>query len=172
MSEPQQKLEVFYDFLCPYCCQGVTELMDMLENHPALSIQWVPCEAHPRPEFAPQHSDLAAAALLAVVAEGGNPVTFNRLVYRAVYTERIRIDNPRVLTELAARAGADAQKVRAALDTGRYAKEVAANNELVWDKLGFEAVPSYRMNGQTLGSGSGVVVEKPALCAFLDKQLA
>ena len=168
MATSKKTLDVFYDFLCPYCYHGVTELMDMLPEYPLLSVRWYPCEAHPRPEFAPQHSDLAAAALLSVQDQNADCVHFNCLVYHAHFEEGKRIDDPAFLAALAKEAGADESVVLKALQDNKYAKEVDANNTLVWDTLAFEAVPSYRLGNKLLGSKGGIVVEKEALKAFLE----
>lgn len=169
MSNTDQKkeLEVFFDYVCPYCRRGIIEFMDMLPEFPDLRIKWVSCEAHPRPEFARVHSDLAIQALLFLEAQGGDLIKFNRLVYQAHFAERRRIDDVRVLAELAAVCGADPAALTAALTENRYAKQVEANNRLVWEELGLEAVPSYRYGDKIIGSGNGQLVSNDELRAFL-----
>lgn len=169
MSEKgKEKLEVFFDYVCPYCRRGITEFMDLLPSYPDLSVKWISCEAHPRPEFARVHSDLAIQTQLFLQDNGGDLAAFNRLVYKAHFEERKRIDDPDVLASLAASCGADANEVRAALAENRYAKQVEENNRLAWDVLGLEAVPSYRFGDRILGSENGILVSGDALRTFLD----
>lgn len=42
------KLEVFFDYTCPYCYVTLHELNQVLPNYPELSVEWCPCELHPR----------------------------------------------------------------------------------------------------------------------------
>ena len=59
-------LEVFFDYACPYCQLGHQNLLALLPRHPGLEILWRPCEAHPRPEPARIHSDLAIQGMYLV----------------------------------------------------------------------------------------------------------
>ncbi|MDR1669694.1 MAG: DsbA family protein, partial [Oscillospiraceae bacterium] len=45
-----RKLEVFFDYACPYCRRGHEDLTALLPKHPDIEVVWRPCEAHPRPE--------------------------------------------------------------------------------------------------------------------------
>jgi len=40
------KLEVFFDYACPYCQQGHESLLELLPQYPQVEIVWYPCEAH------------------------------------------------------------------------------------------------------------------------------
>ncbi|MGF7145581.1 putative DsbA family dithiol-disulfide isomerase [Anaerotaenia torta] len=44
------KLEVFFDYTCPYCYLGLHELNQILPDYPNLSVEWCPCEIHPQSE--------------------------------------------------------------------------------------------------------------------------
>lgn len=43
------QLEVFFDYLCPYCYLALHELKEMVPNYPGLSVVWRPCEIQPQP---------------------------------------------------------------------------------------------------------------------------
>lgn len=43
-------LEVFFDYTCPFCYLGLSEVRTALKKHPDIEVAWRPCEAHPRPE--------------------------------------------------------------------------------------------------------------------------
>lgn len=44
------KLEVFFDYTCPYCYVTLHELNQILPQYPELSVAWCPCELNPRPK--------------------------------------------------------------------------------------------------------------------------
>lgn len=45
------KLEMFFDYLCPYCYLTFHEFKEILPDYPRLSVIWRPCEVRPRPEL-------------------------------------------------------------------------------------------------------------------------
>ncbi len=44
------KLEVFFDYTCPYCYLALRELNQILPDYPELSVKWCPCEINPPSE--------------------------------------------------------------------------------------------------------------------------
>ena len=44
------KMQVFYDYECPYCKKGHEYLMEQIGCHQEIVIEWRPVEAHPLPE--------------------------------------------------------------------------------------------------------------------------
>lgn len=44
------KLEIFFDYTCPYCYLALHELNQILPKYPELSIKWCPCEINPQTE--------------------------------------------------------------------------------------------------------------------------
>ena len=79
------KLEIFFDYICPYCYRGQDNLDAMLKKYPRLEILWRPCEAHPRPEPARVHSDVAIEGMYFLQEAGGDVDRYNHLVYEAHY---------------------------------------------------------------------------------------
>ena len=53
------KLELFFDYICPYCYRGHRMFLELLPLYPGLQVVWRPCESHPRPENTYRHSDMA-----------------------------------------------------------------------------------------------------------------
>ena len=152
------KLEVYFDYTCPYCYKGLKELAKLREKYD-IDIDWFPCEAHPRPEFAPVHSDLATQTLIFIKENNLNASKFNDLVYNAHFEEGKKIDDIKLLSEFAALCGADKEEVYKLLSENKYADKVIANNNLVWEDLAFEAVPSYRKDNKIAFSSGGKLVD-------------
>ena len=44
------KLEVFFDYTCPYCYLALHELNQILPDYPGLLVEWCPCELNPPSE--------------------------------------------------------------------------------------------------------------------------
>ena len=162
-----KKLEVYYDYLCPYCYRGHQYLIPLVEKYPDLEIVWRPCEANPRPEFADVHSDLAIAGLYYLEDIGGDTDAYNELVYAAKYDHGQRLDDIFVLCGLAEMCGADWEEFEKAIQSEEYAARVRAANEYAWNTLGWSAIPSYVCGKRGIGSEPGVLVTFEELDTFI-----
>jgi len=164
-----KRLEVYFDFLCPYCYEGHKNLMNLLEHHSDLEIVWKPCEANPRPEVASIHSDLATAGFFYLEDIGGNTDIYVELLYSNYFDHGQRIDDVFVLSRLAEMCGAEADEFEAAVVSEEYAARVRAANEYAWNILGWSAVPSYVCGGKGIGSEPGELVTAEQLDAFISE---
>lgn len=52
------KIEVFFDYTCPFCYIGLHHLEEVMKNHSNVEVLWRGCEAHPRPEARTKFPDL------------------------------------------------------------------------------------------------------------------
>lgn len=148
----QRKIEVYFDFTCPYCYKGLKEFEDILKEQNNVEVVWYPCEAHPRPEFAKVHSDLAAQVMIFLQERGLDTKKFKDLVFHAHFEDALRIDDIDLLSAFAKESGADEIEVKELLTANRYADKVVANNQKVWADLAFDAVPSYILDGKIAAS--------------------
>lgn len=161
------KLDVYFDYACPYCYRGHKNLLELLEHHPEVEVSWKPCEAHPRPEPSAVHSDKAIEGMYFIEENGGNLLQYHIAVYTALFEGKKDISDIAVLKACAAEAGVDGNAFCAALEEGRYAQKVLDGNRDAWGDKGFDAVPSYVSGGRSIGSRDGVMVTKEELERFL-----
>lgn len=161
------KLEVFFDYACPYCYRGHKNLTGLMEKYPAREIIWRPCEAHPRPEEHGVHSDLAICGMYFVMEHGGDLLKYHRLAFEATFEENKNISDINVLSAVAEKCSVDRKEFTDALKDGRYQERVARGNKYAWNEKAFEAVPSYARGSKTIGSGSGVMVTAEELEKFM-----
>lgn len=161
------KLEVFFDYLCPFCYKGHQNLLELRNRYPQLEIIWKPCEAHPRPEPAACHSDLAIQGMYFVRDHHGDIWEYHKLTFETVFVTSGNIGDLETLTDIAARCGADPEDFCQALSNNRYAGEVEAGNRCAWEEHGLTAVPSYLSGQAFIGSHSGVLVSLEELDHFL-----
>lgn len=153
-----KKIKVFYDYTCPFCYKGIGELQDILPDYKSVEVEWSPCEAHPRPEPARVHSDLAAQVGFYIAENGLNIKKYNNLVFEAHFEKQQRIDDKELLADLAEQAGAKREDVLELLAANKNAKKVEDSNIEVWDTLGIPAVPSYVYGDTVVASGGGLLV--------------
>ena len=165
-----KKIEVYFDYLCPYCYKGHKNLKELLPSHPDVEVVWMPCEAHPRPEVSKIYSDVAMMGFFFLRDNGGDLDRYNDTVYEAHFENHLAIDDCDLLASIAKECGVSEDAFRAALSDGRYSEEVLAYNRLAWGDRGWEAVPSYAAeDGRTVGSQGGILVPYGVLDEFLSK---
>ncbi len=161
------KMEIFFDYTCPFCLKGHEYLLDLIGDYKDIEIIWKPTEAHPRPEVYGKHSDLCHQALLFALEKGVDVWLFHENMYDACLKKRIEIESVDALCVYCADF-LDAESLRAALEDKRYEKEQSAINDYAYDMSGVWALPSYRMEGKKLDSILGVGITKGKLKKFLD----
>lgn len=161
-------LEVFFDYACPFCMRGHEILLELAPQYPAITIEWRPCEAHPRPDSYGSHSDLCARGMFYVQEHGTDLMDYHRRMYRAALIDGADIEGLSVVAKLA--DGLPGSKLLyEALAGGAYLDKLLENNRLAWEAYQFPAVPSYRMNGKLLKSEENIGVTKRRLVEFLDE---
>jgi len=165
-----RKLEVFFDYACPFCLKGHEYLMELLHEYPDIEVAWVSCEAHPRPEVYGRYSDLCVQALLYVMdkCKDINLSDFHDRMYRATLKDSVDIENPAVLADYFKDLLAP-DAFCAALESGVYTKAALDANDYAYEQSGVWFVPSYRMDGRKLDAAGGVGVTKKQLADFLKK---
>ena len=161
-----QKIEVFYDFACPFCLKGHSFLKELMPQFHDIEIVWRPCEAHPRPERYGLHSDLCIQGLFFAMEQGADIWEYHERMYRAALIDRVNIEDPEVV------AGRvhdilDSDAFLKAIYSGRYEKAVTEANDYAYDHSGVWAVPSYRMDGRKLDSIEDIGITKDQLADFL-----
>jgi len=162
----ERKMEVFFDYACPYCLEGHEYLLAVRARHPDVAPDWRPCEAHPRPEPHGPHTDLCARGMFFARDNGVDLWTYHERVYRLALQDRIDIEDIDALAQGLADL-LDADALRAALRSGAYADELDRNNHHAYEESGVWAVPAYRMDGKKLDSVEGVGITKQQLDAFM-----
>lgn len=168
MRMKNNKLTVYFDYVCPYCYRGLSDLMELLVEFPQIEVKWVPCEAHPYPDsMMGIYSSKACQAMLIVEAHGGNLIQFHKEIFQAHFKLRRRIDEPEVLAEIGAKCNVPYEIIIRELNSKIYAEQVLQNNDLVWEKLGCQAVPDYIAGEKALLSFEDVSIPKKKLRQFL-----
>jgi len=164
-----RKLEVYFDYACPFCLKGHEHLRELLPRYPDIEVVWRPCEAHPRPEHYGRHSDLCIQGLFFAIDNDADIWGYHDRMFNAALKEKINIEDPKVI------AGhvhglLDPDALLNALQNDAYARAVSDANDYAYEQSGVWAVPSYRMDGRKLDSVEGIGVSKAQLEAFIQKE--
>ena len=160
-----RKLEVFFDYTCPYCLMAHKYLIELMPQFSDIEVVWRPCESHPRPEEE-KHSDLCIKGMFYALEQGIDSWDYHKRMYDAVFVERVNIENPEALAK-SARKLIDPGAFLGALKSGAYDKALNDSNEYAYEKSGVWFVPAYRMGDKKLDSVENVGVTKQQLMDFL-----
>jgi predicted DsbA family dithiol-disulfide isomerase len=160
------KMQVFYDYECPYCKKGYEYLLEHIDNYPDIEIEWRPIESHPLPEDHPPHTNLACQSFYIAKELGADMAAFHKAMYHAVAIERQNVEKPDVLCGIL-KDIVDTKKFREILDSGKYASQIDENNDLAYEKSGVWFVPAFRMNGKKLDAKGGIGITSEELKHFL-----
>jgi predicted DsbA family dithiol-disulfide isomerase len=160
-------MQFFYDYECPFCKKGYEYLSELAEKYQGLDIEWRPIESHPLPEDHPPHTYLACQSYYAAKELGADMTAFHRAMFQAVALERQDVEKPDVLCGIL-NGIVDAEKFRALLDSGKYAKQIDENNDLAYEKSGVWFVPAFRSAGKKLDAKGGAGVTRDEVREFLE----
>jgi predicted DsbA family dithiol-disulfide isomerase len=144
-----KRLQIFYDYECPFCKRGYEYLLEFIGNHPEIELEWRPVEAHPRPENHRPHTDLCLQSYYLARELGADMAAFHKTLFRAVAVERRNVESIDILADIV-KDLVDVRALRAGLEAGKYAEQVTENNDLAYEGNGVWAVPAFRMYQDTL----------------------
>ena len=161
-----KRLLFFFDYECPYCKTGYEYLMEQIGDYPDIELEWIPVEAHPRPDNSYPHTDLACQSYYIACELGADMKAFHIAMYQAIAMEKQNAEKPEVLCRIL-KGIVDTGKFRTILGSGKYAKQVDKNNELAYEKSGVWYVPAFRMNGKKLDAKGGLGISPGELRKFL-----
>ncbi|MDR0905331.1 MAG: thioredoxin domain-containing protein [Oscillospiraceae bacterium] len=154
------KIEVFFDYTCPFCKAGYGYLTELLPEFPNAQIELLPVEAHPRNEE-PEHRpyvDLAVQGGLFVKAVGGDEYAYAARLFKLAGDDRRGFEDIEVLTQCAAETGLDAAAFKAALQNGIYAQAQLAANDYAYETQKVWAVPTFVSGDRRIDAAANVGV--------------
>ena len=159
-------MQFFYDYECPYCVEGYGFLLKQMEKHPEIEVEYIPVEAHPRPEEHLPHTDLCVQAFYVARELDADLPSFHDAMFQAIGVERVDAEDVQVLCD-AVQGIVDARRFKEVLMSGKYSRQVESNNDLAYEQQGVWAVPAFRMDGRRLDAVEGVGITQQQLEEFL-----
>ncbi len=161
------KLEVFFDYACPYCYKAHGYLTELIPDYPDIKIIWRPCESHPRPDRYGPHSDLCIRGYFYAVENSADILSYHDRMYTAALKEKVNIEDIDVLSDYVSDL-VDVHAFSQALRQGSYSDTLTEANRLAFELSGVWAVPAYRMEGHKVDAIEDVGVSKEQLRKLLD----
>ena len=162
------KLEVFFDYACPYCLKGHKYLIEIMQNCTDIEIIWCPCEAHPRPDRYGPHSDLCIQGMFYAAENNINILEYHKRIYKLIHEDRVDIENLDILAENLWDLVNTAHFITE-IKNGKYLEKLKQANAYACEKSGVWAVPAYRLNEKKLNSVENIGVTKEQLADFVLK---
>jgi len=159
-------LEVFYDYLCPFCFKGHELLKKLAPDYPEIEIVWRACEAEPVRTPGSSYGSLLLRGFYFARAHGACLWEYNALAYEITHRSRVDIGDLNSVAE-ALSGLLDAEAFRREIGGGAYFRELGEANSLAYDKYGVWTIPAYRMDGRRLDSRLGLGVSEKQLAGFL-----
>lgn len=163
----KHKLDVFFDYICPYCFRAHKYLAELIPDYPEVEVIWHPCESHPRPERFGPHSDLCIQGYFFTVDNNVDIWAYHNSMYEAALKKGIDIEDIDTLTEFVSDL-VDADAFRQALHQGIYQRMLVESNELAFEQSGVWVVPAYRLEDRKLDAVENIGITKDQLRSFLD----
>jgi len=145
-----KKVEMFFDYSCPFCFRGFRFLMESLPDYPHVEMVWRPLEIHQRPDdrFG-LHSDLCIRAMFLAADKDVDLVAFHWKMFALFHHDKINVEDINTLAESLTEF-LDADELRKVLTHDRYVQELKDANTYALDTTGIWIVPAYRMEGHKL----------------------
>ena len=132
----------FSDFQCPYCGRATKTVHELLHQYPKdvrLVFMHNPLGFH-------KHAEPAAQAAIEVFKEKGNDAFWK--YHDLLFSNQRSLDTDS-LVSFAKQVGADPKKVRAAITSHKYRKEIEEQTSL-GRKVGVNGTPAFYINGRPL----------------------
>ncbi len=162
------QMDVYFDYGCPYCLQAFAYMHELAQKYKKIILNFIPVEAHPRPEEHGLHTDLCAQAMYVAQDMGIDIWEFHSLMFKAAINDDVNIESAGVLSEALSKL-MNKKKCFDALQNGVYEAQVEANNRRAYEQNGVWAVPAFRMNGKKLDAKEGVGITFQMLDDFMSK---
>ena len=144
-----KKLEVFFDYNCPYCLKGHEQLLEHLPEHPGLEVVWHPCEISVFKKEQGRDTDICQQAMFFAADSNIDMWLFHKKIYDLIYVDKANTKDIDVLAD-ALKDLLDAEALRQALKSGKYINNVKESNNFAFNVTGVHVVPTYRADGGVL----------------------
>ena len=163
-----KKVEMFFDYSCPFCFRGFRFLTELLPDYPHVEMVWRPLEIHPRPDddFG-KHSDLCLRTLFFAVEKDVDLMAFHKKMFSLYHYEKINVEDIDTLAE-ALTEFLDADELRRILKSGKYEQELKDACEYAFKKTGIWIIPAFRMESHKLDAPNDTDLTIEHVRDFLD----
>ena len=142
-----KKVEVFFDYNCPFCLKGHMQLLEFVQENPKVEIIWHPCEISVyKKEKENKGLDLTLQGMFFAADNNIDLWSYHKKVYDMIFTDRV---NTRDMDNFIDAFGdlLDSKVLRQALESGKYSNKLKESNHFAFEVTGVHVVPTYRADG-------------------------
>ena len=139
-----KKLEVFFDYNCPFCFKGHKQLVEFVKDKADLEIVWHPCEISVyKNKFTGSQGDINLQGMFFAADNNVDLWKYHEKVFNRNFVDK---DNTKDIDEFAdgLKDILDAEALKAALKADKYLDMVKKSNEFAFKTTGAHVVPTYR----------------------------
>ena len=142
-----RKLEVFFDYNCPYCYKGHLSLLGFVKDKPDLEIVWHPCEiSFFKDRSSKSGADLSLQGMFFAAENDVDLWKYHSRVYELKFDREVNTRDihafVRGLEDIL-----DSDSLRKSLESGKYSERLKASNQFSFIQTGVHVVPTYRADG-------------------------
>ena len=153
-----KKLEIFFDYFCPYCLKGHEQLVRFVKDssikdssskdNSALELIWHPCEIYKLPGniYATKRTDNCIQGMYFAAESNADLWRYHQRVYDLIYAEKVNVEDIDTFTK-SFEGFLDVEAFGCALKAGKYRNDVSEANHFAFQKTGVNVVPTYRADG-------------------------
>lgn len=144
-----KKLEVFFDYNCPYCLKGHDSLAELVKASPISEIIWHPCEIAVFKNQSELENDLSLQGMFFAEENNIDIWQYHQRVYNMKFVEKLNTHDINTFAN-ALKDLLDADALREALASGKYSARLKEANRYAFKETGVHVVPTYRADGGCL----------------------
>lgn len=149
-----KKLEVFFDYFCPYCLKGHDQLVEFVKDKPDLELIWHPCEIYKLPgnPYATKRTNNCIQGMFFAAEKISDLWKYHQRVYDLIFVEKVSVDDVDAFTGYFKGIFGDngVREFGDALKGGKYKGVVDKANGYAFQETGVHVVPTYRADGGVL----------------------
>ena len=139
-----RKLEVFFDYNCPYCYKGHLSLLGFVKDKPDLEIVWHPSEISSFKDRSGKNgTDLSLQGMFFAAENNADMWKYHSRIYELKFDREANTHN---IDAFVKELGdiLDPASLKEALVSGKYKKRLMESNQFAFSKTGVHVVPTYR----------------------------
>lgn len=196
MIVSKKQVEVFFDYICPFCYRGLKHLREVKDNYPEIEFIYRATEVNPEnedkivldgetqkrlkvflneagldfnPPYMPMgHTNHAFHAMNYIVAEQGEIDQYHHNVYQAIFVEQKDIEDINVVLECASDCGIDVEQLKQVLTLEDYTKQRQVDLEYAYLQNNIKYVPTLIAKDKRLDAIEALGFSKEQLIEYLD----
>lgn len=192
----KKQVEVFFDYICPFCYRGLNDLMSIQDDYPDLDFIYRPSKVHFENSETPvqdssmdrvlkvflneadleynkpfnpiSDTNLAFKAMNYLQEHHGKVDLYNYNIYKAHFVDQKNIADINIILDCASSCGIEVEKLKEFLTNEDYSRRHQEDLEYAYLEKKIEFVPTLIMEDKRLNAIEAQGFTKEQLIKYLD----